>query len=89
MIRSSQLFSSLLCSSHPQLMKRLEQLRGYTHDLAVFVQKKSAREERSISLALGGARSSTPSLHHPGAGDVKVHCPGSLSHSAMCFKGEA
>lgn len=28
-------------------------------------KKKSAREEHSISLALGGARSSTPSLHHP------------------------
>lgn len=35
-------------------------------------KKKSAREEHSISLALGGARSSTPSLHHPWQGASRL-----------------
>lgn len=53
-------------------------------------RKKKERSRGALNfLALGGARSSTPSLHHPGAGDVTVHCPGSLSQPAMCFKGDA
>jgi|CXWL01.1.fsa_nt_gi hypothetical protein len=91
MTDSFQLPSGLLCSSHPQLVKSIVHLRGYQGLKTCggrLLKKKSAREERSISLALGGARSSTPSLHHPGAGGVTAHGPGSLSQLATGFKSD-
>ena len=78
MTGSSQLSSSLLCSSHPQLVKRIVNSRVYKTYGARFVKKKSACEERSLFLELGGSRSSTSSLHHPGAGGVTAHQPRQL-----------
>lgn len=68
MTDSFQLSSILLCSSHPQLVQRIESSR-VSQDLRRRFAQKKERSRRALKfLALGGARSSTPSLHHPGQG---------------------
>ena len=82
---SSPLFSTLLCSSHPQLTKRIENSGMLNTARVVLRKKKSPREEGSNFLVLGGIRSSTQSLLTPGRG-VMAHCPAALPQSVTYFK---
>lgn len=66
MTDSFQLPSILLCSSHPLLVQRIESSTVSQDLQRRFVQKKERSQGALNFLAPGGARSSTPSLHHPG-----------------------
>jgi hypothetical protein len=59
--------------------------------LGVFGQQKGRTPIRhaTFSKSGGGCRQlHTKSANHPRAGGVTAHCPGSLSRSVKCFKGE-
>jgi hypothetical protein len=72
MTDSFQLPSILLCSSHPQLVQLIESSTVSQDLRRRFVQKKERSRGALNFLTLGGARSSTLSLHHPGQGASRL-----------------
>lgn len=77
MIRSSQLSSSLLCSSHPQLVQRLENLKGSQDLRTRFWRENGAPYERSIphSPGPGWGRVINPKSASPWAASVVAYRP--------------
>jgi len=77
MIRSFQLSSNLLSSSHPQLMHRIENLRGSQDLRRRFWQKEGAPQARSIpnSPGPGWGRVINPKSASPWAASVVAYRP--------------